>query len=487
MAASDYLTRPATEQAQAIRAGEVSSRELVEESLYAIHDLNDELNAFVTTVAERALAEADAIKPGDDRPLAGVPIAVKDLIAMTAGIRTTQGMEAMGDWVPPVDSATVRKLRAAGAIIVGKTNTPELGILPVTEPDRFGPTRNPWDTSRTPGGSSGGSAAAVASGMVSFAHGNDGGGSIRIPAACCGLVGLKPSRGRVSWAPEWTEGAIGLPTDGVLTRTVLDTAVGLDVIHGYEPGDSFIVPPPSAPFAEAVTREPGRLRIGFTVDAPNGVPVAPECQQAVRDAAELLESLGHEVVEADLLRDEGYVENFVKVWVGGTGDELHTFERWLGAPLDRAKIEPLTAQMAEVSAALSATELLGAMDYLRRLGRTVLAFWSDHDVLVTPTLAQPAIEIGALRPAEGEPPIQMLLNSGTFVPFTPVFNVTGQPAISLPLSQSGAGLPVGVQFVGAPAAEELLLSLAAQLEQARPWADRRPPLFAGAAASANPN
>src|SRR3954447_7297709 len=191
--ASDYLTRSATEQAEAIRAGEVSSRELVEESLRAIVALNDELNAFVTTAAERALEEADATRPGDDRPLAGVPIAVKDLIAMTEGIRTTQGMEAMGDWVPDQDSATVRKLRAAGAIVVSKTNTPELGILPVTEPHRFGATRNPWDTSRTPGGSSGGSGAAVAAGMVSLAHGNDGGGSIRIPGSCCGLVGLKPA------------------------------------------------------------------------------------------------------------------------------------------------------------------------------------------------------------------------------------------------------------------------------------------------------
>src|SRR3954449_8611819 len=359
--AADYLTRPATEQAAAIRAGEVSARDLVEESLRAIVALNDDINAFVTTAAERALEEADAIEQGDDRPLAGVPIAVKDLIAMTEGIRTTQGMEAMGDWVPDQDSATVRKLRAAGAIVVGKTNTPELGILPVTEPQRFGATRNPWDTSRTPGGSSGGSAAAVASGMVALAHGNDGGGSIRIPASCCGLVGLKPSRGRVSWAPDWTEGAIGLPTDGVLSRNVLDTAVGLDVIHGYEPGDSFLVPPPSAPFAEAVGRDPGKLRIGFTVDAPNGASVFPECQQAVRDTASLLESLGHEVVEAELPRDEGYVENFVKVGVGvpapgaegyvetfgkvgvgATDDELHPFERWLGEPLDRSKIEPLT-------------------------------------------------------------------------------------------------------------------------------------------------
>jgi amidase len=476
---ADFLWRPATEQAELVRSGECSARDLVEESLRAIADLNDEVNAFVTTAAERALAEADAIRPGDGRPLAGVPIAVKDLIALTGGIRTTHGMVAMGDWVPDEDSATIRKLRAAGAIVVGKTNTPELGILPVTEPDRFGPSRNPWDTSRTPGGSSGGSAAAVASGMVSLAHGNDGGGSIRIPASCCGLVGLKPTRGRVSWAPEWTEGAIGLPTDGVLSRTVRDTAVALDLIAGYEPGDSFLVPPPSAPFAEAAEREPGTLRIGFTVESPNGAPVDPECQQAVRGAVELLEALGHEVVEANLPRDEGYVENFVKVWVGATEDELHTFERWLGGPLDRSQLEPLTAQMAEISAALSATELLGAMDYLRRLSRVALQFWVDHDVLVTPTLAKPPIEIGALRPAEGEPPIQMLMNSAAWVPFTPVFNVTGQPAISLPLHQSAGGLPVGVQFVGAPAAEETLLSLAAQLERARPWADRRPRVAAG--------
>jgi amidase len=479
--ASDYLTRPATEQAELIRSGEVSSRELVEESLHAIHDLNDELNAFVTTVAERALAEADAIQPGDERPLAGVPIAVKDLIAWTAGIRTTNGMAAMGDWAPPEDSATIRKLRAAGAVVVGKTNTPELGILPVTEPDRFGPARNPYDTSRTPGGSSGGSAAAVASGMVSLAHGNDGGGSIRIPASCCGLVGLKPTRGRVSWAPQWTEGAIGLPTDGCLSRTVRDTAVTLDLIAGYEPGDSFLVPPPSAPFAQAAEREPGRLRIGFTLEAPNGAPVDPECQQAANDAVELLQELGHEVEEATFPSDDGYVENFIKVWIGGTGDELHTFEGWLGEPLDRSKLEPLTAQMAEIADGQSGTDLLIAMDQLRRMSRRILEFWSDHDVLVTPTLAKPPIEIGALRPAEGEPPIQMLVNSAGWVPFTPVFNVTGQPAISLPLHQSADGLPVGVQFVGPPAGEEMLISLAAQLEQARSWADRRPPLYAAQA------
>jgi amidase len=281
----------------------------------------------------------------------------------------------------------------------------------------------------------------------------------------------------VSWAPDWTEGAIGLPSDGCLSRTVLDTATTLDLIAGYEPGDSFLVPAPSRPFADAArAADPGKLRMGFTLEAPNGAPVDPDCQQAVKDAVELLQELGHEVVEADLASDEGYVENFVKVWVGGTGDELHTFERWLGGPLDRSKIEPLTAQMEEIANAQSGTDLLIAMDYLRRLSRVVLAFWQDHDVLITPTLAKPPIEIGALRPAEGEPPIQMLINSATWVPFTPVFNVTGQPAISLPLHQSQEKLPVGVQFVGPPAGEEMLIALAAQLEQARPWADRRPPV-----------
>jgi amidase len=476
--ATEYLTRPATEQAELVRAGEVSSRELVEESLRAIEALNGELNAFVTLAADRALAEADNIEQGDDRPLAGVPIAIKDLIAWTEGIRTTNGMNAMGEWVPPEDSATVRKLRAAGAIVVGKTNTPEMGIPPVTEPDRFGPSRNPYDTSRTPGGSSGGSAAAVASGMVSLAHGNDGGGSIRIPASCCGLFGLKPTRGRVSWSPQWTEGSMGLPTDGVLTRTVFDTAVGLDLISGYEPGDSFLLPPPKSSFADAAEREPGRLRIGFIVESPNGVPVDPDCQQATRDAVDLLQELGHEVEEASFPFEETFVENFLKVWIGEIGEELHTLDQWTGEPIDRSKLEPMTAQMVEIADSWSATDLLIAVDALRRLSRQILAFWSDHDVLVTPTLALPPIEIGALKPAEGEPPIQMLLNAATFVPFTPVFNVTGQPAMSVPLHMTPEGLPVGVQFVGAPAAEELLISLAAQLEEARPWAERHPPLFA---------
>src|SRR5919201_3535941 len=273
----DLMFKPATEQAALVRSGEASARELVQASLAAIDRVNNELNAVVTRCDERALAEADAVQAGDDRPLAGVPLLVKDLGALTEGVRTTMGMRAMEDWVPDRDSATVRRLRAGGAIVVGKTNLPEMGILPVSEPLRFGPARNPWDTARTPGGSSGGSAGGVAAGMVAIAHGNDGGGSIRIPASCCGLVGLKPARGRVSWAPDLSELASGFATDGVLTRSVRESALGLDILAGYEPGDPYWAPDPSGPFVDAVDREPGKLRVAFIVESPNGVPVHDDC------------------------------------------------------------------------------------------------------------------------------------------------------------------------------------------------------------------
>jgi amidase len=474
---SDLMFQSAGELAAMVRAGEVSSRELVETSYEAIERLNGDLNAFVTLCEERALAEADRVSADDERPLAGVPIAIKDLVAVTEGVRTTFGSAAMEDWVPDHDSALVRRLRAAGAIIVGKTNLPEFGILPVSEPDLFGPCRNPWDPSRTTGGSSGGSACAVASGMVPIAHANDGGGSIRIPASCCGLVGLKPSRGRVSLAPDFTEFVGGIAIEGSVSRTVADTALVLDIIAGYEPGDPYWAPPPSAPFVEAVDRAPGTLRVALATAAPLGIPVHEHCVGAAREAASLLESLGHEVSEAAPdWNDEGYIDNFIKIWTAGTGEEIHSYGRIRGRPLDTSKLEPLTQQMLEIASSFSAVDYLRSLEYLQRLARRIVSFWSDYDVLVTPTLAQPPIPIGALRPKEGEEPIKMLENSAGFVPLTPVFNVTGQPAISLPLSISPDGLPIGVQLVGPPAGEELLLSLSAQLEAARPWADRRPEL-----------
>jgi amidase len=475
--ANDLMFKPAVELAGMVRDGDVSSRELVDAAYEAIESRNDELNAFVTLCRERAIEEADAVQAGDDRPLAGVPIAIKDLVALTAGVRTSMGCAAMGDWVPAEDTALVRRVRTAGAIIVGKTNTPELGILPVTEPDRFGPARNPWDPSRTTGGSSGGSACAVAAGMVPIAHANDGGGSIRIPASCCGLVGLKPSRGRVSLAP-LGEFVGGIAAEGVVSHTVLDTAAALDILAGYEPGDPYWVPDPSAPFAEAVDREPGKLRIAFSADSPNGVPVDDDCVGATSETAELLESLGHTVFEAPALSDEGYIDNFLKIWIAGVAGNVRELGALRGRPVEPSELEPLTAQMVEMAESISGADFLVALEYLRGLSRRVISMWSEIDVLLTPTLAKVPIEIGGLRPKEGEPPIEMLNKAAEWVPFTPVWNVTGQPAISLPLHQSQEGLPIGIQLVGAPAAEELLISLSAQLEEARPWADRRPGLVA---------
>jgi len=468
---------PALEQARLVREGEVTARELVEASLDAIEALNGELNAFVLLTAEQALEAADQVKPGDSRPFAGVPIAIKDLVALTAGVRTSFGMTASGDFVPKEDTHTYRRLREAGLIMVGKTNTPEMGILPVSEPERFGPTRNPWDPARTAGGSSGGSAAAVASGMTAIGYANDGGGSIRIPASCCGLVGLKPSRGRISVGPTWTELVAGFAIEGVVTRTVADTAAALDVMAGPEAGDPYWAPPPPAPFSASVGRDPGKLRIAYTVESPNGMPVHEHCVAATREAAELLESLGHEVFEYHHDWDgEGYAENFVKVWLAVTGDEIRDYEELFGHPVDRDRLEPLTRQMLETAEAVTATDYLQSLGWLRKLAREIVAEWDDFDVMLSPTLAQPPIPIGALQPAEGEPPIQMLLNSAGFVPFTPTWNVTGQPAVSVPLVQSPDGLPIGVQLVGPPAGEEPLIALASQLEEARPWSARRPEL-----------
>jgi amidase len=476
--AGELMFKSAIELAAAVRSGEVSARELVDAAYRAIYSLNGELNAFVTLCEERAVAEADAISKGDERPLAGVPVAIKDLGPLTEGIRTTFGTRLLGDWVPDHDSALVRRLREAGAIIVGKTNTPEFGLLPTTEPERFGPAHNPWDHSRTTGGSSGGSACAVAAGMVPLAHANDGGGSIRIPASCCGLVGLKPSRGRVSMAPDFAELVGGIGIDGVVSHTVADTALALDIMSGYETGDPYWAPDPSAPFIEAVDRSAGKLRIAWTTEAPNRASVHPDCEAAARAAAEALESLGHEVTEAapDWF-DDNYVPYFLTIWAAACSAQVTEIGSLLGGA-DTDKIEPLSRELYEQGQRISAAELIVTLDYLHGLARRIVSFWDGYDVLVTPTLAQPPLELGALDPGPGEPATRALEKSGDFTPFTPALNLTGQPAISLPLNHSDDGLPIGVQLIGPPAGEELLLSLSAQLEAAVPWRNRRPELAA---------
>ncbi len=475
MSDSDLMFRPAVELAEMVRSGEVSARELVENSLERIEELNPALNAFVQVDGERALAAADAVRPGDERPFAGVPTAIKNN-RPAQGLRLTYGCALMAENECAYDHNVTRRLKDAGFVIVGTTTLPEYGILPVSEARIFGPTRNPWDLGRTPGGSSGGAAAAVASGMLPVAHGNDGGGSIRIPAACCGLVGLKPSRGRISAAPEL--GDSSLVVDGMLTRSVADTAAILDVLDGYEPGDATWAPPPLAPFAELAQRDPGRLRIASTTLPPiPGAAVDPTSARAVADAAEILRSLGHEVEEADPpWQVDGLSELFGAVFSNHIALSIAysgiVAGRGVGG-ISEADMEPMSWAIYSMMTKTGAIEGLGAAVRLQAFARRLVAFLEPYDALLTPALAERPLQIGTLDTAAPEP-MATFTRSGLFTPFTPVFNATGQPAISLPLFQGADGLPLAVQLVGRPAGEGGLLSLAGQLEAATPWMARRP-------------
>jgi len=474
---SDLLFRPVTELAQLVRSGEVSSRELVEASLQRIEELDGELNAFTFTDADGALAAADAIASGDERPFAGVPIAIKDLGMAVAGWPLTNCSDLYADFTPDYDGFVVRRLREAGFVLVGRTASPEFGIVPVTEPRRFGPTRNPWDTGRTPGGSSGGSGAAVAGGMVPVAHASDGGGSIRIPASCCGLVGLKASRGRISRGPEF--GDSFLATDGTLCRTVADAAATLDVLAGYEPGDATWAPPPAAPFAEAVSRDPGKLRVGLMTAPPMGADPHPEAIRGAEEGAALLESLGHTIVpiEREWPTDE-IVETFVDLWAGMVSVGV-AYASVLGYELTQDKVEPLSWDLFQKGVQLPSTKYLGSLTRLQQISRELIGMWSDIDVLLTPGLGQRPVPIGTIDPQKEDDPFTALIpDASDFTPYTAIWNVTGQPAISLPLLHGDDGLPTSIQLVGPPIGEELLLSLSAQIEAERPWADRRPALVA---------
>jgi amidase len=452
----------ALEQARLVRSGEISSTELVQLSLERIDRLDRTLNAFVTVCADDALAAAASVDstPGD-APFRGVPISVKDLTA-TAGVRTTYSSRAYANYVPDFDTAVVRRIREAGFVMVGKTNTPEFGTVAFTESDLNGATRNPWNPDLTPGGSSGGAAAAVSAGLVPLAHATDGGGSIRIPASCCGLFGLKPSRGRVSNAPF---GALeGLSTAGPMARAVADAAAFLDLLSGYEPGDPWWAPPPERPFALTTRETPKRLRVAVTTTPPIDTPVDPECVRATMAAAEILAELGHDVrEETPPWREPSLFDLFLTVWQ--VGPALH--------PVDETAMTALNRGLVESARATSAVEYARAVAQLQALARRIVSFWADVDVVLTPTLALPPIPIGWQEAVDGA--IEQLHRNTEFTPFTAVANLTGQPAMSLPLHWSDDGLPIGVQIIGPPAGDALLLQLAAQIEAARPWTDRRPP------------
>jgi amidase len=470
------MFRPALELAALVRGGELSASELVGDCLAQIERLQPTINAFTHVAAECALACAAQIRPGDPRPFVGVPIAVKDSRPV-AGMPITMCSDLFGQAIAPYDAACVRRLREAGFVIVGKTALPEMGILPTTESRRAGPTHNPWAPGRTPGGSSGGSAAAVAAGMVPLAHGSDGGGSIRIPAACCGLVGLKAARGRVSVGPDG--GHSLLVVDGVLTRTVADTAHVLDVLAGYEPGDATWAPPPPEDYGELARADPGRLRIGLALNPPlEGATLDPVCEAAARDAAALLQSLGHELEEItppwselDLLPD------FTRVFGPGVSMATKLGGRLAGREPLQADVEPLTWALWEAARSQDTITLLDSLGRLESVARSIVASLVAYDVVLTPALARRPLATGEVH-GRGPDPWEHYRRSGHFTPYTAIVNVTGQPAISLPLYHGADGLPTAVQLIGPPAREEVLLALATQLEQAAPWARRRPDLCA---------
>ena len=460
-----------------LRERQLSPVEAVEACLRRIEAADPDIGAFAAVDGDHALSAARAIAADDRRAFAGVPIAIKANVpaagsVMDYGTRLLEGFRAAHD------AHVVRRLRDEGFVIVGTTKLPELGALPTTEPAAAGPARNPFDPSRTPGGSSGGSAAAVAAGMVPIAHGNDGGGSIRIPAACCGLVGLKPSRGRISRGPD--QGDSFLVTDGTLTRTVLDTAAALDVLAGYEVGDATWAPPPAQPYTSLLARAPCRLRVAVTTANPLGHPLHPDNERPVREAADLLASLGHEVSEPALdLPGPEALDLFLTVFAANVALGALYAQTLAGRPAGEDDLEPLTRAMCERAEATSAPQLLAAQALLQRRARDVIALWAGFDVLLAPALAERPLPVGELHGAL-DPPLSAFDRAAAFAPYAGLFNVTGQPAISLPWDLGADGLPAAVQLVGPPLGEDLLLQVAAQVEQAHPWAHLRPPSRPGA-------
>ncbi|MBM4186774.1 MAG: amidase [Gemmatimonadetes bacterium] len=492
---SEYLAHDGVGLAGLVRSKEVTALELLETALAAADRLNPALNAIVHRMDQAARSAASAVSGG--LPLAGVPFLVKDLVQLVEGEPYRAGSRFLGDYRPDHDSELMARFRRAGLIAFGKTNTPEFGLTPFTEPERFGPSRNPWNVRHTTGGSSGGSAAAVAAGIVPIAGGGDGGGSIRIPAACCGIFGLKPTRGRTPWGPDVGQVWLGAAVDHVLTRTVRDSALVLDATHGPDVGSPYQIEPPARAYLEEAATPPGRLRIAWTARSFSGGPVHPDCVAATEGAVALLQSLGHEVVEASPPIDwTAFALSFLTQVCAETASEVKAAGAMLGKTPTRRDFEPATWALVLLGRAISAEALSQALRFQGVMGRQLGRFFSEYDVLVTPTLAVPPFEIGALQPKPferlaleviGRLGAGRLLKAGGMleqmadqvfaaIPFTPVFNVTGQPAMSVPLAWNQSGLPIGVQVVGRFGDEATLFRLAGQLEQAAPWSHRRPPV-----------
>jgi amidase len=478
MQAIDLPWTDAVGQAELVRSGAIGPRQLVDAAIDRIEALDPTVSALIDRRFDQARAEADSViadrAPADQQPFAGVPFLLKDAVQHSEGDRYQHGMRFLRDnpWRSPRDTELTRRYRSAGLIVLGRTKVPELTISPTTEPLAFGPTCNPWDLTRSPGGSSGGSAAAVACGMVPAAHGNDMGGSIRIPASCCGLVGLKPSRDRTSLAPDLGSYWGPLTHEHVLTRSVRDSAAILDATAGPVPGDLHRAPPPTGPWLDDVGRDPGRCRVGLVVDQPSGGPVDPECVAAVEDAARLLESLGHEVGElaGAALSDPDGLAGVSTVIAASIARDVGMWEERLGA--SATDMEPMPAAMVEAGRALTAAQLIDAIDAIARWSRAIEGASAAFDVLLTPTMAIVPPELGTLS---GDRPLADVFSGWSAMSgFALPFDASGQPAISLPLWWTDGGLPVGVQVVAHYGREDLLFRLASQLEEAQPWAARHP-------------
>jgi len=472
----DLSLLDATAQAELVRTGEVTAVELVTAAVERIEALNPALNAVVTQIFDQGVEAASTAPAG---PFAGVPYLLKDLACEMEGVRFTEGSRFLAGNVSRFDAELVVRLRRAGLVILGKTNTPEFGMAPACEPALFGPTRNPWDTQRSTSGSSGGSAAAVASGMVPFAHGNDLGGSLRYPASACGLFALKPTRARNPLGPEYGDVAAGAAVEHALTRSVRDSATLLDATSGPALGDPYWAPPPVQPFAAEVGADPGRLRIAYTTRTPDGGLGHPDCAAAAEHAARLCASLGHEVAEGDwpgfgreIGPAIGTMINAATSWI------LRYWIRRLGREPGSDEIEPLTRVLWQAGEKVTAAEWLVAVEDIQRFGRAVARFFTTVDVFLTPTMSAPPPPIGTMS-STPEDPWRSLRESGQTVRYAGVVaNITGNPAMSVPLWWNENGLPIGVHFLGRFGDEATLIRLASQLEASQPWAGRLPAVHA---------
>lgn len=458
----------ATAQAELVRTGKASSRELVDAAIARIEKSNAELGAVIVPMYDEARAQAEAPRPG---PFSGVPILIKDICATVAGTLTCEGLKPLkrAGYTAAVDSHLVQRVRDLGFVIVGKTNTSELGILPSAEPPAWPPSRNPYDPTRSTGGSSGGSACATATGMVPIAHANDGGGSIRIPASCCGLFGLKPSRGRVSFAPHYGDCNGGLVNEHVVARSVRDSAAVLDGLAGMQPGDPYTAPHQATPYLAEVGAAVKPLRIGFATRhlVPEGgmVDSHPDCVEAVARAAKLLADLGHHVepVEIPALHHPDWVPRFLSIWVVGVAYEVDASSKKIGRAIEQHEVEPLTWALAELGRLINGPAYVEAWRWLQAQTRRIAEYWSRYDLWLTPTVTSPPVPLGTFASPDDDP-LAGIFRAAEFAPFTAPFNATGQPACSIPLHRNAAGLPIGVQLVGAYGREDLLVRVASQIE-----------------------